>query len=136
MSFWVSFSSVPRGSTLAHAILGLNCFQNVSIAFASSSRFLGQARSLTQYARARKMCFTMNITLSVDEKIAAEARKAARSVGKSLNQLVREYLETLSRRGNVQNEIDEFVLLSQQAEGRMGAWKFDREEAHDRGERT
>ena len=35
----------------------------------------------------------MNITLSVDERVAENAREAARKMGKSLNQAVRDYLE-------------------------------------------
>jgi predicted HicB family RNase H-like nuclease len=37
----------------------------------------------------------MNITLSVDERIAERARAAAATMGKSLNQAVRDYLEQL-----------------------------------------
>ena len=39
----------------------------------------------------------MNLTLSVDERIAEQARKAAGAMGKSLNQAVRDYLEQLAR---------------------------------------
>jgi antitoxin component of RelBE/YafQ-DinJ toxin-antitoxin module len=35
----------------------------------------------------------MNITLSIDENIAQEARKIATGMGTSLNQLIRNYLE-------------------------------------------
>ena len=35
----------------------------------------------------------MNITLSVDEQVAQRAREAAKKMGKSLNQVVRDYLE-------------------------------------------
>jgi len=35
----------------------------------------------------------MNITLSMDEKVAESARKAAGAMGKSLNQAVWDYLE-------------------------------------------
>ena len=38
----------------------------------------------------------MNITLSVDERIAEQARKAAGAMGKSLNQAVRDYLDLLA----------------------------------------
>ena len=38
----------------------------------------------------------MNITLSVDEQVAQRARDAAKKMGKSLNQLVRDYLEQLA----------------------------------------
>ncbi|HEY9105725.1 MAG TPA: hypothetical protein VIN58_03530 [Roseateles sp.] len=36
----------------------------------------------------------MNITLSVDEEVADRARRGAAAMGKSLNQAVRDYLET------------------------------------------
>ena len=38
----------------------------------------------------------MNLILSVDEQILKRARKTARAMGKSVNQLVREYLEQLA----------------------------------------
>jgi hypothetical protein len=38
----------------------------------------------------------MNITLSVNEKTVLEARKVAASMGKSLNQIIREDLERLT----------------------------------------
>ena len=38
----------------------------------------------------------MNITLSIDERIADNAREAARKMGKTLNQAVRDYLEQLA----------------------------------------
>jgi predicted HicB family RNase H-like nuclease len=34
-----------------------------------------------------------NLTLSIDERVAERARKAATKMGKSLNQVVRDYLE-------------------------------------------
>ena len=40
----------------------------------------------------------MNITLSVDAQVAVRARKAARAMGKSLNQAVRDFLEQLAGR--------------------------------------
>jgi predicted nucleic acid-binding protein len=46
----------------------------------------------------------MNITLSIDEQVADSARKAAQSMGKSLNQAVRDYLEQLA--GGQQLEAD------------------------------
>jgi hypothetical protein len=38
----------------------------------------------------------MNITLSIDERLADEARRAAQGMGMSLNQAVRQYLERLA----------------------------------------
>jgi hypothetical protein len=42
----------------------------------------------------------MNITLSVDEQVVQRARAAAAAMGKSLNQLVREYLASLAASGD------------------------------------
>ena len=52
----------------------------------------------------------MNITLSVDEQVAQRARQAAQRMGKSLNQLVRDYLEQLageSRRGQQWSQFED-----------------------------
>ena len=74
----------------------------------------------------------MNITLSVDERVVAEARRVAASMGKSLNQLVRDYLETLRRQSSVEEELAELEALSRASGGKRDAWVFDREEAHAR----
>ena len=74
----------------------------------------------------------MNITLSVDERIAEEARRAAGAMGKSLNQAVRDYLEQLARAHQLQQELDAFEASSLATPGRLGGWKFDREDANRR----
>ncbi len=74
----------------------------------------------------------MNITLSVDERIAEEARRAASAMGKSLNQAVRDYLEQLARAHQLQGELDAFEASALATPGRLGGWKFDREEANRR----
>ena len=74
----------------------------------------------------------MNITLSVDERVADEARKAASAMGKSLNQAVREYLEQLARAHQLQEQLDAFEASALATPGRLGGWKFDREEANRR----
>ena len=38
----------------------------------------------------------MNVTLSVDEQLLGRARKKAEALGKSLNQLIRDYLQSLA----------------------------------------
>jgi predicted HicB family RNase H-like nuclease len=50
----------------------------------------------------------MNITLSVDERIAEQARKAAQAMGKSLNQAVRDYLEQLARVEQIVADVQAF----------------------------
>lgn len=72
----------------------------------------------------------MNITLSVDEKIVNEARKVAASMGKSLNQIIREDLERLTHKQSRNIDLDEFKRLS--AQGDSQGWKFDRDELHER----
>ncbi len=74
----------------------------------------------------------MNITLSVDEQVAARAREAAQKMGKSLNQAVRDYLEQLAggaRRGQQWAEFEERCLSS---DAKLEGWKFDRDEANTR----
>jgi antitoxin component of RelBE/YafQ-DinJ toxin-antitoxin module len=72
----------------------------------------------------------MNITLSVDERIAEQARKAAQAMGKSLNQAVRDYLEQLARAEQIVADVQAFEASALATPGRMGGWRFDREEAH------
>lgn len=72
----------------------------------------------------------MNITLSIDNKLAEDARKVASAMGKSLNQLVREHLEQLTRKQLAEDDFDEFKSLSGQGDSR--GWKFNRDELHER----
>ncbi|MBK8453391.1 MAG: DUF6364 family protein [Thiofilum sp.] len=72
----------------------------------------------------------MNITLSIDDKVVNEARKIATDMGKSLNQIIREYLEQLTRQQQAQASFAEFVALSGQ--GDSNGWKFNRDELHER----
>ena len=74
----------------------------------------------------------MNLTLSVDEQILKRARKTARAMGKSVNQLVREYLEQLANTNEARRDIEELRQLSAEARGRSGGWSFDRDEIHAR----
>jgi uncharacterized protein involved in exopolysaccharide biosynthesis len=70
----------------------------------------------------------MNLTLSVDEKTAERARAAAQSMGKSLNQMVRDYLEQLAGLPALEAELEELRRTSGQ--GNSGGKKFDREEIY------
>ncbi len=72
----------------------------------------------------------MNLTLSVDEQLVARARKKAETLGKSLNQLIRDYLETLAGRSDPEKSIQEFKRLS--GRGRSRGWRFDRDQIHER----
>ncbi len=72
----------------------------------------------------------MNITLSVNEQTVIEARKVAASMGKSLNQIIREDLERLTGKHNRNNDLDEFKALAGQ--GNSKNWTFNRDELHER----
>jgi hypothetical protein len=74
----------------------------------------------------------MNITLSVDERIAGEARRAAGAMGKSLNQAVRDYLEQLARAHQLREQLDAFEASALATPGRLRGWKFDRDEVNRR----
>ena len=74
----------------------------------------------------------MNITLSVDERIAENARKAAQSMGKSLNQAVRDYLEFLAGSQQIVAEVATFEQSVRSTPGRLKGWRFDRDEANRR----
>jgi Family of unknown function (DUF6364) len=72
----------------------------------------------------------MNLTLSVDEQTVNRARKKAQALGKSLNQLIREYLQRLAGGDDAERSIEEFRRLSGQGHSR--GWRFDRDEIHER----
>lgn len=74
----------------------------------------------------------MNLTFSVDQKIVERARAVARSMDKSLNQLVREYLEHLAGQDRIEADCAEMDRLSEQAKGDRRGWRFDRDELHER----
>lgn len=74
----------------------------------------------------------MNLTLSVDDEIVQRARRRADSLGTSVNQLVREYLEQLAGKTDPGEDAAEFERLSRQSRGKSRGWKFNREELHER----
>lgn len=71
----------------------------------------------------------MNVTLSVDEYVIARARKRTEALGKSLNQLIRDYLQALAD-DDPERSIDEFNRLS--GGGNSRGWRFNRDEIHER----
>ena len=72
----------------------------------------------------------MNVTLSIDEQIVVRARKKADALGKSLNQLVRDYLQKLAGGDDPERWIEEFERLS--GTGNSHGQRFNRDEAHER----
>jgi hypothetical protein len=72
----------------------------------------------------------MNVTLSIDEQTVARARKKADALGKSLNQLIRDYLQKLAGGDDPERSIEEFKKLS--GRGHSRGWRFNRNEIHER----
>ena len=72
----------------------------------------------------------MNVTLSVDEHLLDRARQKAEILGKSLNQLIRDYLQTLAGVDDPARSIEEFKRLS--GKGHSRGWRFNRDEIHSR----
>lgn len=72
----------------------------------------------------------MNITLSVDKQLVERARRKADALGKSLNQLIRDYLQKLAGEDSPDHSIAEFERLSGQGHSR--GWHFNRNDIHDR----
>ena len=72
----------------------------------------------------------MNVTLSIDDQLVARARKKAEALGKSLNQLMRDYLQSVAGGDDPESSIEEFKRLSGKGDSR--GWKFNRDEIHER----
>lgn len=73
----------------------------------------------------------MNVTLSINDQVVAEARRIASMRGTSLNQLIRDYLQQLTRA----DDLDEAIAglkqrWSEENYRSAGAWT--REELHER----
>jgi Family of unknown function (DUF6364) len=72
----------------------------------------------------------MNVTLSIDDQLVVRARKKAEALGKSLNQLIRDYLQTVVGGEDSERSIAEFKRLS--GKGHSRGWRFNRDEIHER----
>ena len=72
----------------------------------------------------------VNVTLSIDDQLVARSRKRAQALGKSLNQLIRDYLQTIATGDDAERSIEEFEQLSGQGHSR--GWRFNRDEIHER----
>jgi len=72
----------------------------------------------------------MNVTLSIEDQLVARARKKAEALGKSLNQMIRDYLQTVAGGDDPERSIAEFNRLS--GRGHSRGWRFNRDEIHER----
>jgi hypothetical protein len=74
----------------------------------------------------------MNVTLSIDDEVMREARRRAEALGTSINQLVRDYLETFVGKRDPRVRPAELRRLWNQGAGDSHGWKFNRDEIHQR----
>jgi hypothetical protein len=72
----------------------------------------------------------VNLTLSLDEQLVTRARKRAEAMGKSLNQMIRDYLQNVAGGDDAERSIREFKRLSGQGDSQ--GWRFNRDEIHER----
>ena len=73
----------------------------------------------------------MNVTLSIDDRVVAEARRIAAVRGTSLNQIVRDFLNELTRVDHVESVVAQLDALWADEDYRsQGPWT--REELHER----
>ena len=75
----------------------------------------------------------MNLTLSLDGRLLERARKVAAARGKSLNQVIRDYLEEMTGGSDPAVEMRELRELSRRSQGRSKGVKIVRDELHQRG---
>lgn len=73
----------------------------------------------------------MNLTLSIDEQTLRRARRVAATLGKSLNQLIREHLEELAGNSDRGAVLEELRELRHQHSGDSAGWVFERGELYD-----
>ena len=64
------------------------------------------------------------------DSLSRERGRKAAALGKSLNQLIRDYLQRLAWGDDPERSIQEFKRLS--GRGHSRGWRFDRDEIHER----
>lgn len=72
----------------------------------------------------------MNLTISIEDRLARQAQTVAKVRGLTLDRLVREYLESLITVGDVEQDLAELHKLSVPPRGDSQGWRFNREEIY------
>jgi CRISPR/Cas system-associated protein Csm6 len=73
----------------------------------------------------------MNLTLSIDDQTLARARQLAQQRGTSVNQMIRDFLESLTG-ADPRAVLAELEQLWREEEGDSGGWTWNRDELYDR----
>jgi hypothetical protein len=74
----------------------------------------------------------MNITLSIEEEVVKRARELAQRRGKSLNEMIRDYLKSLTDPMTPEEALARLEESWRTHPGHSGGEKWTREEVHDR----
>ena len=74
----------------------------------------------------------MNITVSVDEQLAQRASLAAKQMGKTLTQVLSDYLEQLADSSLRNQQWDRFEARCLASTAKLEGWHFDRDTASRR----
>jgi hypothetical protein len=72
------------------------------------------------------------LTVRIDDQVMADAERVAMAMGKEIDDLIREYLESLTQRDSAEREVEEFRRLSAEGGACPKGWEFDRDEIHSR----
>lgn len=72
----------------------------------------------------------MNVTISVDDALLERARDLARRRGMSLQELLRQHLETLVGETRGEQVADELIALMRARPGHSGGRKLTRDDAY------
>jgi len=72
----------------------------------------------------------MNLTLSIDKHLLEKARRTAGSMGLSLNEMVRRYLEQVAGTGGQEDSFQEFKDLCLNRGGHSAGRAWTREDLH------
>jgi hypothetical protein len=73
-----------------------------------------------------------NLTISLSERLLEAAREVARRRGVSLNALIRQYLEALTREADDEDDpAGELLELLREHGGHSGGWGYRRDDAYE-----
>lgn len=74
----------------------------------------------------------MNLTLSARKELIEKARRSASRQGKSLNQMIREYLETLAGDQQDSSSVRQLFDIMDEGKGALDGRTWSRDELHER----
>jgi hypothetical protein len=73
-----------------------------------------------------------SIIFTIDDQVAQHASEAARRMGKSLDQVVLDYVAQLASNAQRDQDWAQFEQSCLTSGGKLNGWKFNRDEANQR----